>query len=102
MQRRDRAQWKALFVEQEASGLSAQQFCRDKKLCAKYFSLRKRQLGGEPASAFVRVQQRQAVVPVVTPAPVSLSLSVRHRDCVLQFPHLPDPVFLARLLSALA
>ncbi len=102
MQRRDRAQWQALFVEQEASGLSAQQFCRDKKLCAKYFSLRKRQLVCAPVSAFVRAQLRSAVVPVIPPAQIALSLSVRHRDCVLQFSHLPDPVFLARLMSALA
>lgn len=101
MQKRSREQWQALFVDQEASGLSAQQFCRDKKLCAQYFSLRKRQLGCAPASAFVRVQLRQAVVPVMTPAQIALSLSVRHRDGVLQFSHLPDPVFLARLMSAL-
>ena len=102
MQKRSREQWQALLVEQVASGLSAPQFCRDKKLCARYFSLRKKQLGGTPEPVFVRAQLRPAVVPVVTPAPVSLSLRVQHRDCVLQFSHLPDPAFLARLLSALA
>ena len=99
MQKRSREQWQALLVEQVASGLSAQQFCRDKKLCARYFSLRKKQLGGAPGPAFVRAQWRPAVVPA---APMALSLRVQHRDCVLQFSNLPDPVFLARLMSALA
>ena len=35
MQKRSREQWQALLLEQVASGFSAQQFCRDKKLCTR-------------------------------------------------------------------
>jgi len=45
MQIRSKEQWQQLFAEQAASGLSAQQFCLDKKLCAKYFSLRRSTIG---------------------------------------------------------
>ena len=102
MQRRNKEQWQQLFTEQAASGLSAQQFCRDQKLCAKYFSLRKKQLAWrESASAFVPA--RLSTVPrlAMTPSPTPV-LIVRHHACALQFAMLPDAVFLAQLLSALS
>lgn len=60
MIKRSEAQWRELFDEQTRSGLSAVAFCREKKLCASYYSLRRRQLLGTEAkpkeSAFVAAQ----------------------------------------------
>ena len=36
-------QWQELFAAHQASGLSQAQFCKERKLCPKYFSLRRRQ-----------------------------------------------------------
>jgi len=59
MKRRTTEQWQALFAEHERSGQSAAAFCRERGLCPKYFSLRRKQLspgpGREGVSAFVPV-----------------------------------------------
>lgn len=47
MVKRTEEQWHALFAEQAASNLSAAAFCKARKLCPKYFSLRRKQLLGE-------------------------------------------------------
>ena len=44
MKRRSQAQWRALFQAQQISGRSAAAFCREQRICPKYFSLRRRQL----------------------------------------------------------
>ena len=46
-QKRSDEQWQTLFKRHEESRLSAAQFCRENKLCPKYFSLRKKQLLSE-------------------------------------------------------
>lgn len=38
-------QWQALFKQHDESGLKASEFCRANKLCPRYFSKRKRDLG---------------------------------------------------------
>jgi hypothetical protein len=58
--------WRVLFSEQAPSGLTERKFCQERRLCPKYFNLRKKQLGwrgaenveplGEP-SAFVRIER---------------------------------------------
>lgn len=57
MIKRSEAQWRELFEAHTRSGLSAAAFCRERKLCPKYFSLRRRQLLGvvakPKASSFV-------------------------------------------------
>ena len=68
MTRRSPTQWRALFREQEASGLKASAFCRARGLCPNYFSLRRRQLSAGlgpdtlPAttSSFVSVAVRRS------------------------------------------
>ena len=42
---RSESEWLALFEKHKISGLSAAQFCQDEKLCTRYFSKRKKQLG---------------------------------------------------------
>ncbi|MEM9004588.1 MAG: hypothetical protein AAGE59_13830 [Cyanobacteria bacterium P01_F01_bin.86] len=37
-------EWRVLFQQHADSGLSANAFCKQHKLCPKYFSLRKKQL----------------------------------------------------------
>lgn len=44
MSRRSKAQWRELISEQQASGLSAAEFCRRESINPKYFSLRKGKL----------------------------------------------------------
>ena len=56
MIKRSHSQWRALFAEQESSGLSAAEFCRRQSLCPKHFSLRKKQLNWQGSSAFVQVK----------------------------------------------
>ena len=47
MVKRSDDQWQALFAEQAGSGLSAAAFCKERKLCPKYFSLRRKQLAAQ-------------------------------------------------------
>ena len=58
--KRSEAQWRVLFKQHDESGLPANRFCRDNKLCPKYYSLRRKQLLGrvQPSSqkAFVTAQ----------------------------------------------
>ncbi len=54
MTRRTKGQWRELIEQQEVSGLSAAEFCRQNSLNTKYFSLRKRQLS-DPSKPFVQV-----------------------------------------------
>ena len=42
--RRSKAEWQALVLEQQGSGLNASEFCRQRDINEKYFSLRKQAL----------------------------------------------------------
>jgi len=44
MKRRTEVQWRALFSEFEASGMTAQGFCQERGLCPKYFGRKRKQL----------------------------------------------------------
>ena len=104
MQRRSREEWQALFTEQAASGLSAKQFCVQRDLCDKHFSLRKRQLLRPETSlvtppAFVRVQKVKRM-PVEVPTATE-TLLLRHGRCQLELRDV-SPQWLATLLMALA
>ena len=44
MKRRSKAEWQALVLEQQGSGLNASEFCRQRQINEKYFSLRKQAL----------------------------------------------------------
>ena len=100
MKRRSQAQWRALFQQQQSSGLNAAAFCREQGVSAKYFSLRRRQLldgatsHAEAAPAFVPVALRS---PLESPA-----LEVRLGETlVLRVPTSVAPRWLAELLHAL-
>jgi len=67
MKKRTAEEWLVLFAEHEASGLSAAAFCRERGLCPKYFSLRRRQLHDRSAVG----AQPAAFVPVSMASPAS-------------------------------
>ncbi len=54
MSRRSKADWLALISEQESSGLTAAEYCRQQDINEKYFSVRKRQLS-RTGNQFVKV-----------------------------------------------
>ena len=54
MKRRTQAEWHALIQQQKDSGLTAAEFCRQRSVNAKYFSLRKQKLK-QVSGNFVRV-----------------------------------------------
>lgn len=62
MARRTQEQWRQLIEEQQASGLNATVFCRDRHINPKYFSLRKQQLTRPAQADFIRAT-REATQP---------------------------------------
>ena len=100
MAKRTEQQWRDLFQQHEQSGLTAAQFCRENKLCSKYFSLRRRQLSGEqvapPPPAFVKAR-----LPT-TPVNEKSLIILNYQHCQLQMPASVDEKWLAGLLKALA
>jgi hypothetical protein len=77
MMKRTKAQWRELITQQQASGLNAAEFCRRNGVNAKYFSLRKQQLGGADKSF---VQVRPSRVGQITPVAQSIKLRVIELD----------------------
>lgn len=71
--RRTKTQWRELIIQQQTSGLSAAEFCRRNSVNAKYFSLRKQQLG-DAGKSFVQV--RPSRVSQIAPAAQSIKLRV--------------------------
>lgn len=71
MSRRTQAQWRDLISQQQSSGVSAAQFCRERSINPNYFSARKKQLR-DSANSFVRVAP--PVLPSATGAPVKLRI----------------------------
>jgi hypothetical protein len=99
MNTRTHAQWQTLFAEQSASGLSARQFCAQRGLCPRYFSVRRRQLSAgvtaAASTAFVPLR-RQVPMEVETPAMV-----VRYGRSTLELRGV-SPEWVSQLLAALA
>ena len=56
MAKRSKSEWRTLFEEHDASGLSAAAFCRERGVDAKYFSVRKRQLTAGSPDSFIQVK----------------------------------------------
>lgn len=104
MKKRSQDEWRKLLASHTASGMSARQFCRERQLCPKYFSLRKKQLGlREGESPFVRARLTTVVThTAVEENTVTQALVFRQGKGSLHFSILPDLEWLARLLSAVA
>lgn len=100
MKKRSREEWRELFTQQEASGLSAAVFCKQNDLCPKHFSVRRKQLGwkaGEVETGFVRAVKQETDAHRMT-----TSLVIHCHVGQLVFGALPQPGWLAQLLKALA
>jgi hypothetical protein len=97
MKKRTSEEWQALFAEQLASGLSARQFCLQRDVCPRYFSLRRRQLSAPVPAAFVPLHRQASVVIAQTSATVLL----RHGRSTLELREV-SPQWVSQLLVALA
>ena len=97
MVRRTRSQWQALFEAHASSGQTAAVFCREQGVNAKYFSLRRRQLGEtreQLASSFVAVS--------VEGIDRREKITVRDgRGVTIELPLAIEPRWLAQLVQAL-
>ena len=84
MNKRTREQWHQLFTDWEASGLSQARFCKQHKLCPKYFSLRRRQLADKP----IPVRVPTGLVKVQPPASSSAPrVSLHYQGIEVRFAH---------------
>ena len=90
-------EWQALFAEQLASGLSARQFCIQRDVCPRYFSLRWRQLSAPSPTAFVPLH-RQAPGAI---AETSTTVLLHHGRSTLEL-RAVSPQWVSQLLVALA
>ena len=97
MKKRTVAQWQALFAEQLASGLSARQFCMQRNVCPRCFSLRRLQLSALAPTAFIPLRRQ----PPVAIADVPATLLLRHGRSTLEL-RAVSPEWLSQLLVALA
>ncbi len=102
-QYRNKSQWQTLIKEQQTSGLSAAEFCRQNQLNAKYFSKRKSDyllaLQEDKMSPFVRLKQAQSNVE--TPH-INQQILLKHKASQLYIPDTIDIHWLASLLKVLA
>lgn len=98
MKKRTVEEWQTLFAEHTESGLSAAAFCRERGLCPKYFSLRRRQLGDREPS-----KSKPAFVPAsILSLPVELAVQIQLSDDLqLRIPAAVSPHWLATLLIQL-
>jgi len=97
MKRRTEAEWRALFDQHQASGLTAADFCREYELSEKYFSLKRRKLGlrgPKLGSGFVAV----AVTRPVRADTIEVQWDNRLK---IQLPISVQPHWLSELLHAL-
>ncbi|RDH42209.1 IS66 family insertion sequence element accessory protein TnpA [Zooshikella ganghwensis] len=96
MKKRTAEEWQSLLDQQAASGLSAAAFCREHKLCPKYFSLRKRQLRHSPSP------QQGFIQAHVMASSDDDVLSIRYGKTELRLNPGVSPTWLAALLKQLA
>ncbi len=97
MSKRQKYDWPVLLQEFTDSGLTQAQFCAERHINAKYFSLRRVKLLKEKQPAFVRVKV----------SPSSSSDHAIQKALVLRFPHVElcfdtsiDPVYISQLIKA--
>jgi hypothetical protein len=103
-QRRNQQQWQDVLDQQEISGLSGAEFCRQQQIdvCQFYYhsaQRRKITLSDHPSSAFLRAQIGHQVIDDEKPNPV---LRLQHGSSELLFPVTPSPRWVAELMVALA
>ena len=98
MNKRTPEQWRGLFAAHQASGLSQAQFCKEHKLCPKYFSLRRRQFNAsagpaKPDSPLIQLQPPRS--------PSYTGVSVHYQGIEIRLTQ-ADPQFIASVVKQLA
>ena len=100
---RSKQEWLELFKKHEISDLSAAKFCRDEKLCARYFSKRKQQLGWtiknvikthkkkKPTNGFIKVSVSKS----------NHSFSLEYKELRLNWNELPPSQWLSDFVKML-
>lgn len=104
MTRRSTEQWQALFKQHDDSGLKASEFCRTNKLCPRYFSKRKKDLGwSTPAKTSIKPYPK--LVKVERPKPKTAApihtIALQLNDISLVLPATQPPQWIAYLVKAL-
>ena len=93
MIRRTRSEWLQLFKEHEHSSFSATDFCKNKGIDPKYFSLKKAKLKNpEKDSPFI-----EALAPIITSPELSLSWA----GAEIHLPANTSPIWLAQFMREL-
>ena len=100
---RSESQWLDLFKKHEQSGTSAAQFCRDEKLCARYFSKRKQQLEWSTKKVVSTVKKEKQINDFIK---VSVSkpnnnFSLEYRELKLSWNELPPADWLSDFIKTL-
>lgn len=97
MARRSSHQWQSLIEQQEVSGLSVADFCKQQELDNKYFHARKRSLlkrrQGQQVPSFVKVDKAPRG---------NTAMELQLGDARLSLPLNCEPLWLAELLKALS
>ena len=97
MTKRTPEQWHQLFADWRASGLSQAQFCKQHKLCPKYFSLRRRQLNGNDSQP----KTLSPMIKVQHPVPqLPSSVSLHYQGIEVRFAH-ATPSLIAQVVKQL-
>jgi hypothetical protein len=96
--RRTRAEWQALIVAQQKSGLTAAAFCRERGIPVNYFCRVRRQLQSDEVE-----KQVADFIPVSVSRPSATEkITVRHEcGASVDLPFNIAPIWVAQLLPAL-
>lgn len=97
MIRRTSAEWKTLIQEQQISGLNQAQFCQERNICPRYFSVRKKQLMARDKATpgFIKIERVAAQTP--TPA-----MTLRCGAVELVFHQPVNPDYMLALIRSLS
>jgi len=101
MIKRTDSEWVSLFKLHQHSGQSAAAFCREKQLCSRYFSLRKKQLGWSTQQDTVKTQPKKKSAFVRAVAGPSESITICSGGVTLKIPSTVDPHWLASVVERL-
>lgn len=98
---RSKEQWLNLFQQHESSGLSAAQFCRDKKLCARYFSKRKKDFGwNSQFNKEVKLKKKSSDFIKVSVSKPAVGFSLEYGGIKLSWNELPPTDWLSELMKS--
>lgn len=98
MARLNRQQWLSLIAEFESSGLSQAEFCKQRELNPKYFSLKRSKLNNQDSTGVPTFSQ----VILASPRPSSSSIELEFGRVTLKVNQSTPADYLAQVIRALA